>query len=396
VEGRVAEEVNVLIIDDDSLVRQAFRRILERAGFVVWDADDGANGIARFRELSPSVVLLDLRMPGRDGLDVLSELVQEAPETPILVVSGAGTMTDVVEALRRGAWDFVTKPILDNELLVRGVWRGLEKAALIRQNREYAERLMAANQQLSDALDELRSDEQAARHLQFALLPEDGIKLGPCRCHRRLWPSRVLSGDFVDYFSLGDRCLGFYLADVSGHGAGAAFMTAILTTLVDKYRDEWLRLGDETILHPQQILSRLDRDLRQHCLEKHLTMFCGVCDFASRRLVYASAGAFPYPLLFNGQRVVELECAGRPLNLPGAHGFGHGEVVFEPGARLLLASDGVLELEPKQTPHERRNELMQLMHNASDAASVLNALAIAESTPLSDDVALLFLHWETA
>src|SRR5688572_30752058 len=118
----------VLAIDDDAHVRGAFRRVLDRAGYQVIEAGDGASGLARFRASPPDAVLLDLRMPGTDGLDVLSELVAEAPETPVVVVSGAGTITDVVEALRRGAWDFVTKPIESPELLTRAIERGREKA----------------------------------------------------------------------------------------------------------------------------------------------------------------------------------------------------------------------------------------------------------------------------
>jgi DNA-binding NtrC family response regulator len=112
----MGDVATVLIIDDDKYVRRAFRRELERGGVQVLEAEDGASGLRSFRERIPSAVVLDLRMPGLDGLDVLSSLVEESPETPVVVVSGEGTMTDVVEALRRGAWDFVSKPVVDNEI----------------------------------------------------------------------------------------------------------------------------------------------------------------------------------------------------------------------------------------------------------------------------------------
>ena len=89
-------ELSVLVVDDDELVRRTFCRVVERAGLSVIEAEDGVSGLARFREHKPSAVLLDLRMPGKDGLDVLTSLVTESPETPVLVVSGEGTMSDVV------------------------------------------------------------------------------------------------------------------------------------------------------------------------------------------------------------------------------------------------------------------------------------------------------------
>lgn len=389
-------DASVLIIDDDERGRFAVRYVLEREGFRVIEADDGPTGLQAARERAPAVILLDLRMPGMDGLDVLDTLVREHPDTPVLVVSGRGTMRDVVEALRRGAWDFILKPIADIELLVRAVARALQKADLQRQNRRYSESLQRMNQRLSAALNELRTDEQAARQLQFQLLPEDGLRVGPYTCFRRLYPSQVLSGDFLDYFALGDRHLGFYVADVAGHGAASAFVTAMLTTLVGKYREALVSRGDDTILTPREFLARLESDLQPHRLEKHITMFYGVLDTCSGDLVYGSAGAFPFPLLQKGHDVTELQCPGRPLNLPGRASFGYGEAELPPGGRLLIASDGVLELEPKQSHRQKRAALALATREAPDLDGVLSGLGLDNLTRLGDDVALLLLCREGA
>ena len=388
------EPAAVLIVDDDSWGRRAFRHVFERHGFRVLEAEDGASGLSVAAEHRPNVVLLDLRMPGLDGLDVLERLVLDLPDTPVLVVSGMGTMQDVVEALRRGAWDFISKPVVDPEFLVHAVARALEKARLLRENREYSESLQQANRRLSAALEALRADEQAARQLQFQLLPEDRLSIGPYSFSRRLFPSKTLSGDFLEYFPLGDRHAAFYLADVAGHGAASAFITAILTTLVGKHREAFSTRDDTTLFDPARLLARLDEELRSQRLEKHVTMFYGVLDSTTGRLVYANAGAFPFPFLAKGGDVIELECPGRPLNLPGSAGFGGGEVTMAPGGRLLIASDGVLELAPKESHRDRRATLARILGESLDVNGVLQALALDERTELSDDIAVLFLRRE--
>jgi len=390
----MSDEVAVLVIDDDRQNRFAFRYLLEREGFTVLEAEDGPTGLEVARDNELGAVLLDLRMPGMDGLDVLQAMVRDKPDTPVLVVSGTGTMTDVVEALRRGAWDFIMKPVLDTELLVRAVARGCEKASLQRQNRVYSESLRASNQKLSNALEKLRADETAARKLQFQLLPQDGLRIGKYQCSQRLFPSQLLSGDFLDYFPIGEGHLGFYLADVAGHGAASAFVTAILTTLVGKYREACASRGDETILSPRSFLPRLDADLRPHRLEKHITLFYGVIDCDTGALIYGNAGAFPFPLLKNGSIVQQLECTGRPLNLPGRGGFGFGEATINPGGQLLVTSDGVLELEPKESHRKRRERLSEIFAAARDLHGVLRALQLENPTSLRDDVAVLFIRRE--
>jgi phosphoserine phosphatase RsbU/P len=288
----------------------------------------------------------------------------------------------------------VAKPLPDNEILVHAVRRGLERSALLRQNRQYGESLREANQRLSAALSELQSDEQGARQLQFQLLPQDELRLGALTCQRRLFPSQLLSGDFLDYFALNERYAGVYLADVAGHGAASAFVTAILTTLVGKYRQALPLRGDETILHPQLLLTGLDADLKALGLPKHVTMFYAVIDLQLGHLVYGNAGAFPFPYLSQGGETSQLESSGRPLNLPGRAGFGAGEARLSPGGRLLLVSDGILELPPKQPHRQRREQLGQLLAQAKNLDDIVRPLGLAEHTSLSDDIALVLLHWE--
>jgi phosphoserine phosphatase RsbU/P len=389
----------VLAIDDDRLVRTAIRRILERSGYQVREAVDGSSGLREFRAETPDAVLLDLRMPGTDGLDVLSAIVAESPETPVLVVSGGSSLSDVVQALRRGAWDFVTKPVQDSEILLSAVARGLEKARLLRENREYGESLAHMNKRLARALEELQADERAARQLQFQLLPREGLVVGGVTCFRRLYPSQVQSGDFVDYFPLSDRYLGLYLADVAGHGAASAFMTAILTTLVGKYREALSARGDQTVLSPPRLLAQLDADLSRQQLDRHIAMFYGVLDTATGHLDFSNAGAFPYPFVWDGSSVRELECAGRPLNLPGTAPPGVGEAVVPPGGHLLMVSDGVLELQRApdagaRSFGDRRLELAELTGRVRSVEDVVAGLAIDEASALVDDVALLFMRRE--
>jgi sigma-B regulation protein RsbU (phosphoserine phosphatase) len=389
----MADKATVLIVDDDELVRATFVRVLERGGFETREAFDGVEGLRAFREAKPDCVLLDLRMPGMDGLDVLRTLVAESPETPVLVASGAGTMRDAVEALRRGAWDFVLKPVYDPQLLIHSIERAVEKAGLLLQNKEYARTLEQANRTLARALAELRSDQQGARVLQFQLLPRDGLRLGPYVTSRRLFPSQVLSGDFVDYFPIGNRFAGLYVADVSGHGAASAFVTAILTTLMGRYRQAFAIAGDETVLDPGRLLEKLHTDIHGLVHEKHVSMFYAALDLEGGHLRYANAGLYPFPLVQEpGGEAVTLNCPGRPLGLPGAGGPGIGARAFPLGSRLVVATDGVLELgDDGSSQRAKREHLLEVFAAAKNIDDFATRLGLGNGAPLRDDVAILYL-----
>ncbi len=132
---------------------------LEETGYIVTQAADGSEGLEAFRRRPPDIVLVDLRMPNVDGLQVITAVNAESPDTPLIVVSGTGVVADAVEAVRKGAWDYVTKPIHDMAVLELTVRRALEKGLLIQENRLYQESL---EQLVAERTRQLR-EELAAR-----------------------------------------------------------------------------------------------------------------------------------------------------------------------------------------------------------------------------------------
>lgn len=147
----------VLTIDDDQFVRESLANFLEDFGYTVLQAGDGLQGLELLTAHRPDLILVDLRMPRMDGLQVLAKVQEVAPEIPIMVVSGAGDIRDVVEALRRGAWDYLVKPIQDMNILLHSVQNCLERARLQAQNREY-------QQSLEESLDKLHRTQKEMIH----------------------------------------------------------------------------------------------------------------------------------------------------------------------------------------------------------------------------------------
>lgn len=118
-EAAKASGERILIIEDDRAVQKALRRLFEGEGFRVDVAGNGAEGLEMFRAATPSVVVLDLRLPGMLGQDVCREISQGSPAIPIIILSARTDVMDKVLLLELGAHDYVTKPFSPRELLAR-------------------------------------------------------------------------------------------------------------------------------------------------------------------------------------------------------------------------------------------------------------------------------------
>jgi PAS domain S-box-containing protein len=161
------KRLRVLAIDDEPVVRESIAAYLEDSGFDVIQAGNGQEGLQRLRADTPHLILLDLRMPEMDGLQFLEIVKQEAPDTPVIVVSGTGVLQDAIEALRAGAHDFVTKPILDMAVLEHAVKGALERVRLRSENQRYRQHLESEiDKRTSDLVERTRALEESNQNLQ--------------------------------------------------------------------------------------------------------------------------------------------------------------------------------------------------------------------------------------
>jgi two-component system, chemotaxis family, chemotaxis protein CheY len=108
---------SILVVDDAAFMRMLLRDILVSGGYSVHEAVDGDDAVARYRELRPDVVTMDVTMPGRDGIEALADIVGEDPSARVIVVSALG-QTDIVQsALDAGAFGYLVKPFQPDNVL---------------------------------------------------------------------------------------------------------------------------------------------------------------------------------------------------------------------------------------------------------------------------------------
>jgi DNA-binding NtrC family response regulator len=147
----------ILIIDDEKSIRNTLREILEYEKYTVDDAADGEIGLQMIRENRYDAILCDIRMPKMDGIEVLAK-VFEITDTPVIMISGHGTIDTAVEAIKKGAYDYISKPIDLNRLLV-ALRNALDRSRLVDETRLLKRRIGADYEMigLSEAMMQIRA-----------------------------------------------------------------------------------------------------------------------------------------------------------------------------------------------------------------------------------------------
>lgn len=129
-----AESLKVVLVDDESAIRKATKQWLSLAGFEVEDYSDGPSALTQIRANSSCVVVSDIRMPQMDGMTFAQEVQRIDADIPVLLVTAHGDVKMAVEAMRRGVYDFIEKPV-EPELLIDRIKRAAEKRRLVLENR---------------------------------------------------------------------------------------------------------------------------------------------------------------------------------------------------------------------------------------------------------------------
>ncbi len=168
----------VLVVDDEASIRESLKDLLEDEGFLVGLAASGEEALAWLARYRADCVLLDIWLPGIDGLEVLARIRAKDPDLPVIVMSGHATIDAAVEATRKGAFDFLEKPLASERLLVQVrnavAQRALshENRALKRQARAVAPHVVAVSRAMREVLALL--DKAASTHAPVLLVGERG------------------------------------------------------------------------------------------------------------------------------------------------------------------------------------------------------------------------------
>jgi two-component system, NtrC family, nitrogen regulation response regulator NtrX len=125
---------NILIIDDEKAIRKTLSEILSYEGYKIDEAGDGEEGFRKFKEKEYDVILCDIKMPKMDGIEFLEKAKEANPDLPIIMISGHGTIETAVEAVKKGAYDYISKPPDLNRLLIT-IRNAMDKTSLVAETK---------------------------------------------------------------------------------------------------------------------------------------------------------------------------------------------------------------------------------------------------------------------
>ncbi len=149
---------SILVIDDEKAIRKALSEILAFEGFVVDEATDGAEGAKKIKENNYDCILCDIKMPKMDGIEVLQLAREERPDTPFIVISGHGNIETAVDAVRKGAYDYISKPPDLNRLLIT-VRNAMDKKSLVSETRQLRKRISRGSEMIGESEGMIRIQE---------------------------------------------------------------------------------------------------------------------------------------------------------------------------------------------------------------------------------------------
>jgi phosphoserine phosphatase RsbU/P len=290
----------ILTIDDDDLVRESISVYLEDSGFEVIEANNGLQGVKQFREQKPDVVLCDLRMPDMDGMQVLEVITKEAPNVPVIIISGAGIINNVVEALRLGAWDYLVKPIVDMTILeqtIHSAYKNKQGDKNVEDDAELDEGLLEEN------LLEAQWDKEELAKLQLQLLPNPVESINGLNFSHRLMNEDANLDYAIDYVIINERQVAFYIIDLTSYGPNKAFIAMMIKSFVSQIYRRYRAKKDLLIGQPANMLRYLNLETHKANVPQSIPTFYAVVDNEKKQIMFSNAGLYPSPKIIGADQV---------------------------------------------------------------------------------------------
>jgi serine phosphatase RsbU (regulator of sigma subunit) len=384
--------VTILVIEDDAALCASLAAVLGSRNYRVVLASGPDEGIERFHSASPDLVIIDIHQPQADSFNTLQQLLDLAPDLPIIVLATSANTEDLMRALRLGVSDYLILPLADDLMLEHSVNNSLRRARLLEENSRIRKKLELINAEMEERIEIFKQDQQAGRHVQINMLPVPPQTIGSYTFNHRVIPSLYLSGDTVDYKLISRHEVMFYIADVSGHGSSSAFITILLRFRIEQMRKEYLRGRFTGEFTPATVLTLLNRDLLDSGLEKHITLFMGVLDDTTNTLTYSVAGHHPLPFLYQNGKAdyIPLARSSFPVGLFAEATYFNESITLTDDFALILFSDGIFEFLKLPDMAAKEVHLCKVVETCKgDFDSIKSALALHKSISVPDDIAVM-------
>lgn len=368
-------KVRIILADDEMMVRENLAIYLEDCGYLIKTATDGKEALDLFHQERPDVIITDISLPRMSGLELIRAIKSIAPQVPVIVCSGLGDMTDAIAALRLGIWDYLVKPMNDLSVVHQSIQKALEKQRLKDENERIRETLL--------------EDQEAGHSVQQKILPLNLFEAPPLKLEHQVVPMLYLSGDFVDYFKLDDHRFVFYLADVSGHGAAAAFVTVLVKMFIREMAAKFRSDNDARVITPHLMIKALAQEIYGAKLGKYCTMLYFVYDSNLEEIHYSVAGHYPNPVLVRKGEAKYLQGRGFPVGISQSMSYKTEILELEPPFTLALFSDGIFEIMPGNFDNKEELLLKLLLETDLSLAQVNDKFKITSTPDRLDDVSVL-------
>ncbi|KWT83479.1 SpoIIE family protein phosphatase [Candidatus Magnetominusculus xianensis] len=312
-------DIKVLVVDDDENTRYYCDINIQYLGYTVLLADDGQKGLEMAVESQPDLIILDILMPGLDGLQVLDQLKQN-PKTsiiPVIMLSAETSVSQIEKALFNGADDYVKKPPELIELLARV--KSLAKRGQLEKERvDYYKNAVVVQQRF------LTNGEESAEFLKQARL--NAVFFNE--------PALDISGDFWIHNKTPDGKVGLFVADICGHGYTPALMSMRILSIFD--------YCPVPSFHPSEFLVSINRCIHG-VLSKEDSFVAGLyIIFEHNRIIFSNAGQ-PTLFLLRDRKVIELTISSGMLGISPNIEHSEMEHDFKKGDRLIIYTDGLYE-----------------------------------------------------
>jgi sigma-B regulation protein RsbU (phosphoserine phosphatase) len=228
--------------------------------------------------------------------------------------------------------------------------------------------------------------------VQLRMLPISPLVLEDYVFSHTVIPSLYLSGDFTDYFTVGEDYMAFFMADVSGHGSSSAFATVLLKNLFARKRSDYLHRNDDSIMSPVAMLKQANNELLDLGVGKFATMVVGLLNMKDNSLRYSVAGHLPQPVLVSSKGARYLRGEGSAVGISNDTHFEEHLIDLPNTFMLGLFSDGILEILPPKDLIEKEKYFLDVFEQtANSPEELVTRLGLDKVETAPDDIAALFL-----